>query len=75
MLAEEIKHHIKEEEKPGEGIFAQARKAEMDMDELGARLAARKEELLAEYEQGPPTPKTRSFTGYNREQSQPVAAS
>jgi hypothetical protein len=75
VLAEEIKHHVKEEEKPGEGIFAQARKAEMDMDELGARLAARKEELLAEIKaNGIPLPTTRSFTGHEMSQGQPLSA-
>jgi hemerythrin superfamily protein len=75
VLAEEIKHHVKEEEKPGEGIFAQARKAEMDMDELGARLAARKEELLTEIKaKGIPAPTTRSFTGHEMSQGQPLSA-
>ena len=40
-----IKHHVKEEEQPG-GMFAKARKSEMDLRELGARLAARKKELM-----------------------------
>jgi hypothetical protein len=75
VLAEEIKHHVKEEEKPGEGIFAQARKAEVDMDELGARLAARKEELVAEIKaNGIPAPTTRSFTGHEMSQGQPLSA-
>jgi hypothetical protein len=75
VLSEEIKHHVKEEEKPGEGIFAQARKAEIDMEELGARLAARKEELLAEIKaNGIPAPKTRSFTGHKMSQGQPLPA-
>ena len=33
-----------------EGLFAQARKAGLDMDALGEQLAARKEELTAEYQ-------------------------
>src|SRR5436190_10129848 len=37
VLSEEIKHHVKEEEKPGEGVFAQARDAGLDMDALGDR--------------------------------------
>ena len=49
VLSEQIKHHVKEEEKPGEGLFAQARKAELDMDALGKQLAARKQELLETY--------------------------
>ena len=43
VLGEEIKHHIGEEEKRLEGIFAQARKAGLDMDALGDQLAARKQ--------------------------------
>ena len=48
VLSEEIKHHVKEEERRAEGMFAQAKAAGLDMDELGARLAARKKELLAQ---------------------------
>src|ERR1700744_3679681 len=33
VLSEEIKHHVKEEEQPG-GIFAKARKADLDLDKL-----------------------------------------
>ena len=47
VLSEEIEHHVGEEEKPGEGMFAQAREAEVDLVELRDRMAARKEELLA----------------------------
>lgn len=48
VLSEMIKHHVKEEEQPG-GMFAKAKKAGMDLDGLGAEMAARKEELMAEY--------------------------
>ncbi|HEX2591805.1 MAG TPA: hemerythrin domain-containing protein [Rhizomicrobium sp.] len=69
VLSEQIKHHVKEEERPGEGFFAQARKADIDMDALGEQLAARKKELLAEIKQnGLPPPMTRSFTGHDIEQ-------
>ncbi len=51
VLQEQIEHHVEEEEKRMEGLFAQARKAGVDMDELGAKLAARKEELKAKIEQ------------------------
>jgi len=44
VLKEMIKHHVKEEEQPG-GMFAEARKSEMDLDALGNQLAARKLEL------------------------------
>ncbi len=44
VLSEMIKHHVKEEEQPG-GMFAEARKSEMDLDDLGKRMRARKELL------------------------------
>ena len=75
VLAEEIRHHVKEEEKRAEGIFAQAREAGLDMDELAERLTARKEELMAEIEaNGIPAPKTRSFIGHKMSQGQPLSA-
>ena len=49
VLQEEIEHHVEEEEKRLEGLFAQARKAGLDMDVLGEQLAARKQELLETY--------------------------
>ena len=39
VLSEEIEHHVEEEEKRVEGLFAQARKAEVDMDALGEQMA------------------------------------
>ena len=75
VLSEEIKHHVKEEEHRSDGMFAQARAAGLDMDALADRMAARKEELLAEFKaNGLPTPKTRSFTGHKLRQGEPVAA-
>ena len=57
VLKEQIEHHVEEEEKRMEGLFAQARKAGLDMDALGAEMAARKEELKAEFERnGVPAP-------------------
>lgn len=44
VLSEYIRHHVKEEEQRG-GLFAQARKAGLDLQALGARLAERKAEL------------------------------
>jgi hemerythrin superfamily protein len=44
VLSEMIKHHVKEEEQPG-GMFAEAKKSKMDLQQLGAQLAARKQEL------------------------------
>jgi hemerythrin superfamily protein len=52
VLSEEIGHHVKEEEQRVEGMFAQARKAGLDMDGLGARMAAEKTELAASYKSG-----------------------
>jgi hypothetical protein len=76
VLSEEIKHHVKEEERRSEGLFAQAKAAGLDMDVLGARLAARKKELLAQIKSsGLPSPETRSFTGHKIVQNSPVRAS
>jgi hemerythrin superfamily protein len=52
VLSEEIQHHVEEEEKRLEGVFAQARKAGLDMDALGEQLAARKLELTEQFESG-----------------------
>ena len=58
VLSEEIEHHVEEEEKRMEGLFAQARKAGIDMDALGEELAARKAELTNEFEtNGIPKPR------------------
>lgn len=50
VLKEQIEHHVEEEEKRMEGMFAQARKAGLDMDALGSELADRKAQLVADYE-------------------------
>jgi hemerythrin superfamily protein len=47
VLSEMIKHHVKEEEKPG-GMFAEAKKSEMDLEALGEELLARKRELQSQ---------------------------
>ena len=52
VLKEEIEHHVKEEEKRMDGLFAQARKAGLDMDSLGEQLAERKRELMKATESG-----------------------
>jgi hypothetical protein len=58
VLSEEIEHHVQEEEKRMEGLFAQAKKAGLDMDALGEQLAARKAELTEQFKtNGIPMPK------------------
>jgi len=53
VLSEEIEHHVKEEEKPGDGFFAQVRRGkDIDLVELRDRMLARKEELKAQAEAG-----------------------
>ena len=47
VLGEYIKHHVKEEEQPG-GLFAQAKRGDEDLDEMGRRLQARKDELMGQ---------------------------
>ncbi|MEO7499051.1 MAG: hemerythrin domain-containing protein [Casimicrobiaceae bacterium] len=45
VLSEYIQHHVKEEE--GE-LFPKLQKSDLDLDALGAEMAARKEELTSE---------------------------
>ena len=45
VLGEEIRHHVQEEERRQEGMFAQARAAGVDLVELRDRMLARKAEL------------------------------
>lgn len=59
VLSEMIEHHVKEEEQRVEGMFAQARKAGLDMDALGEQMAAEKAQLIAAYKKsGTPRPET-----------------
>jgi hypothetical protein len=59
VLSEMIEHHVEEEEKRVEGMFSQARHAGLDMDALGEKMAAEKQQLMAAYEKGGvPTPET-----------------
>lgn len=63
VLQEQIEHHVKEEEQRMEGMFAQARKAGLDMDALGNELAKRKEQLMAEIKAtGLPKPELATLT-------------
>jgi hemerythrin superfamily protein len=71
VLAEYIKHHVGEEEKPRSGIFASAQKAGIDMSVLGQRLQARKKEIQAREEAeglSPPRPHSLRSAQYNRKE-------
>jgi hypothetical protein len=56
VLSELIEHHVEEEEKQRDNLFQQTRATDIDLEALGAQLAARKAELLkrAESEGLPP---------------------
>jgi hypothetical protein len=70
VLSEMIKHHVNEEEKKTDGMFARAKAAGLDVDQLATRMQTRKEELMAEAEQqGPQSPKTHSFTSTTEKES------
>ena len=45
VLAEQIKHHVKEEEQPGSGIFAQSQKNGVNTPELAEKMREFREEL------------------------------
>ena len=62
VLQEEIEHHVKEEEKQAGNLFQQTRAADIDLEELGRKLKARKEELMAKAEsEGLPPAETRTL--------------
>jgi hypothetical protein len=46
VLQEQVEHHVEEEEKIRGNLFQQARATDVDLEELGERMAARKEELM-----------------------------
>ncbi|MBW8755149.1 MAG: hemerythrin domain-containing protein [Sphingomonadales bacterium] len=52
VLSEEIKHHVREEEKPSDGMFAQCRKTDVDLVALRDRMMARKKELMQQAKDG-----------------------
>lgn len=51
VLGEMIKHHVKEEEQR-DGMFAKAKKADLDLDTLGEQMSARKKELMKQKKNG-----------------------
>jgi len=62
VLREEIEHHVEEEERRMEGLFAQARKAGLDLDLLGEELAIRKSELTDRFKtSGVPMPRLKTM--------------
>ena len=52
MLGEEIRHHVQEEERRQEGMFAQAREAGVDLVDLRDQMLARKQELMRQARDG-----------------------
>jgi hemerythrin superfamily protein len=63
VLSEDIEHHVHEEEMPKEGMFAQARATDVDLDALGEAMATRMAELQAKFKaEGLPAPTTRTLT-------------
>lgn len=62
VLCEEIRHHVAEEERAKEGMFAQAREADVDLKALGDRMMERKAELMEQARgAGLPTAKPRTL--------------
>jgi hypothetical protein len=67
VLSEYIKHHVKEEEQPRKGLFAEAKRKGVDVVALGARIKARKQELVREAEsEGLPRPEPKSIASARR---------
>ncbi len=63
VLKELIEHHVEEEEKQRNNLFQQTRAADVDLKALGARLAARKAELMeAAASEGLPPAKPATLT-------------
>lgn len=62
VLQEQIEHHVEEEEKQRDNMFQQARATDVDLDALGERMLARKEELMKlAKEQGLPPAEPRTM--------------
>jgi hypothetical protein len=63
VLSEMIKHHVHEEEHRN-GMFDQAKREGADMKALGQELAARKDELMVQFDRdGLPAPETKVMAG------------
>jgi hemerythrin superfamily protein len=56
VLAEQIRHHVREEEQEKDGLFAKAKSAGVNQKELGERLVRRKQELMETMAEGEPEP-------------------
>ena len=52
VLKEQVEHHVYEEERQRGSMFAQARKADLDLAALGAEMAALKKQLQAQAKAG-----------------------
>ncbi len=65
VLAEQIRHHVKEEEAP-DGLFAKAQKAGVNTRELAERLTQLKQQLLGKAQQHRlPEPEPRSYRQFS----------
>jgi len=62
VLSEMIEHHVEEEEKRSEGMFAQARDAGLDMDALADEMRNHKAVAMERYGAGAPA-ETRTLSG------------
>jgi hemerythrin superfamily protein len=64
VLKEMIEHHVYEEERQRDSMFAQVRNDDVDLDALGEAMIARKAELMAMAEAGTlPPPEMRTASG------------
>jgi hypothetical protein len=72
VLKEIVKHHVKEEEQRG-GLFTQARKSRADLVALREVMEAKKEELVAQYGKGIPTPLVRAMGKPKVKTGRPIA--
>jgi hypothetical protein len=56
VLGDYVRHHVAEEERAGDGIFAKASAAGVDMSALGQKISQRKPQVMAEVESPDFTP-------------------